>query len=371
MWLAAQVSRGLLDGQSKGTPSSVLWVTTEDDYAYNVVPRLMAAGADLDRVHFLDVRLPTGGTVPPVLPLDLEKVAAAIRQTGAVLLVVDPLVSVLDSRLDSHKDHSVRQALDPISKLARETETNVLGITHVGKSRVGDFADRVLGSRGFTGAARSVLALMRDPDDEEERRLCLGLQKSNYGDRTSVPTLSLEVRSASVQVGQETTSVGKVVLLGETSRSIADLLADSDDLGERADRDEATEWLRAYLEDRGGEALARDIRRDCQKDGVSYDTLKRRPCERLGVVKAKSGYQGQWLWSLPVALTTSAGKDDDEEDREEELQDDDLCAVVGCVSAGVEVVPLDGKRWRLCHVHAVDPALPLILGGQTTLTETA
>lgn len=371
VWLAAQVSRGLLDGQSKGTPSSVLWVTTEDDYAYNVVPRLMAAGADLDRVHFLDVRLPTGGTVPPVLPLDLEKVAAAIRQTGAVLLVVDPLVSVLDSRLDSHKDHSVRQALDPISKLARETETNVLGITHVGKSRVGDFADRVLGSRGFTGAARSVLALMRDPDDEEERRLCLGLQKSNYGDRTSVPTLSLEVRSASVQVGQETTSVGKVVLLGETSRSIADLLADSDDLGERADRDEATEWLRAYLEDRGGEALARDIRRDCQKDGVSYDTLKRRPCERLGVVKAKSGYQGQWLWSLPVALTTSAGKDDDEEDREEELQDDDLCAVVGCVSAGVEVVPLDGKRWRLCHVHAVDPALPLILGGQTTLTETA
>ena len=277
VWLAAQVTRGTLAGQSLGTPASVLWVTSEDDPGYNVVPRLMAAGADLDRVHFLEVKLLSGGTVPPVLPLDLEKVEAAIREVGAVLMVVDPLVSVLDSRLDSHKDHSVRQALDPISKLARDAEVTVLGITHVGKSRQGDFSDRVLGSRGFTGAARSVLALMKDPDDPEERRLCLGLQKSNYGNRHEVPTLSIEVQSATVPIGEETASVGKVVMLGETTRSISDLLADSDDLGERADRDEAEEWLRTYLEERGGEAQASDIRKDCQKDGISYDTLKRRP----------------------------------------------------------------------------------------------
>ena len=374
VWLAAQVTRGTLAGQSLGTPASVLWVTTEDDPGYNVVPRLMAAGADLDRVHFLEVRLLSGGTVPPVLPLDLEKVEAAIREVGAVLMVVDPLVSVLDSRLDSHKDHSVRQALDPISKLARDAEVTVLSITHVGKSLQGDFADRVLGSRGFTGAARSVLALMKDPDDPEEQRLCLGLQKSNYGNRHEVPTLSIEVQSAAVPIGEETASVGKVVMLGETTRSISDLLADSDDLGERADRDEAEEWLRTYLEERGGEAQASDIRKDCQKDGISYDTLKRSPCKRLGVVKAKSGMRGGWLWSLPVAVTDLAGKGADDDREEKELFRSALetpCEVLDCGEVSTAFTIQDGKRWMLCDVHATDPALPLILGGQQQIGETA
>lgn len=368
VWLAAQITRGLLPGQSYGTPSAVVWVTTEDDYAYNVVPRLMAAGADLERVHFMHIELPTGGEVPPVLPLDLAKVEAAMRPTGASLLVVDPLVSVLDGRLDSHKDHSVRQALDPISKLARESGIAVLGITHVGKSKQGDFADRVLGSRGFTGAARSVLALIRDPEDPEEKRLCLGVQKSNYGDRTGVPTLALEVAPASVQVdGGDVASVGKVVILGETSRSVADLLADSDDPQDREEGDDSEQWLRSYLEDRGGEAAVADIQKDCRKDGISYDVLKKRK-KRLGVKSEKSGLTGGWFWSLPEAQT-SAGNGEDLEDREEKRPHPDLCQIQDCDAPGVEVVPLDGRRWNLCHVHAADPALPLLLGGQRALME--
>ena len=374
VWLAAQITRGLLPGQSYGTPSAVVWVTTEDDYAYNVVPRLMAAGADLERVHFMHIELPTGGEVPPVLPLDLAKVEAAMRPTGASLLVVDPLVSVLDGRLDSHKDHSVRQALDPISKLARESGIAVLGITHVGKSKQGDFADRVLGSRGFTGAARSVLALIRDPEDPEEKRLCLGVQKSNYGDRTGVPTLALEVAPASVQVdGGDVASVGKVVILGETSRSVADLLADSDDPQDREEGDDSEQWLRSYLEDRGGEAAVAAIQKDCRKDGISYDVLKKRK-KRLGVKSEKSGLTGGWFWSLPEAQTEegpSAGKVADLQDDREESRPPtpDLCEVNECSSAGVQVVPLDGKRWNLCTPHATDPALPFTLGGQRALME--
>ena len=378
VWLAAQTSRGLLPGQSFGKPSPVLWVTTEDDYAYNVVPRLMAAGADLDLIHFMDVKLPSGGTVPPVLPLDLQKVATAIRETGAVLLVVDPLVSVLESRLDSHKDHSVRLALDPISRLARETGATILGITHVGKSRSGDFTSRVLGSVGFTAAARSVLALMRDPDDPEEQRLCLGLAKSNYAGMSSTPTLSLEVRSENVQVGEEVANVGKVVMLGETSRSIADLLSDSDD-GDKDDRNEAESWLRAFLLERGGEALAGDIQAACRKDGLSFDVLKKRK-KSLGIVSSKAGMKAGWVWTLPEAQTSAGnGEDREKEDTPLEVVEDldDLgpgggkCQVPDCDSFTVTTVPLDGKRWGLCLPHSVDPALPLLLGGQQTLTETA
>ena len=160
-------------------------------------------------------------------------------------------------------------------------------------------------------------------------------------------------------------------MLGETTRSISDLLADSDDLGERADRDEAEDWLRTYLEERGGEAPAADIRKDCQKDGISYDTLKRRPCERLGVVKAKAGMRGGWLWSLPSAVTDSAGRGDGDDREEEELVLQVVCEVDECDQTATASALQDGKRWRLCDTHATDPALPLILGGQTTIGETA
>ena len=364
-WLGARVTRGDLGHDGPGT---VLWVTAEEDYGYNVVPRLIAAGADLERVQFMEMRLPSGGTTTPDLPMDTAKVEQAIRETGAVLLVVDPLVSVLNGKLDSHKDHSVRQALDPLFRVARDTDTTILGLMHLGKSRQGDFTDRVLGSTGFTAAARSVLALIVDPDDPEERRLCLGLSKTNYASKHEVPTLSLQVVSAEVQVGEETARVGKVEMLGETTRSMSDLLADSDDQGDRSEGDEAEVWLRSYLEERGGEAPSGDIRRDCQKDGISIDALKRRK-KKMGIRSEKSGYQGKFMWVLPEAVTSAGNGDDQDQEDREEKHDPDLCQVHECVSPGVDVVPLDGKRWNLCTIHATDPALPFTLGGQRTLME--
>ena len=80
------------------------------------------------------------------------------------------------------------------------------------------------------------------------------------------------------------------------------------------------------------------------------------------------------MWVLPEAQTEegpSAGKVADLQDDREESRPPtpDLCEVNGCDSAGVQIVPLDGKRWNLCTIHATDPALPFTLGGQRTLME--
>ena len=211
-----------------------------------------------------------------------------------------------------------------------------------------------------------------DPDDPEERRLCLGLAKTNYANKHEVPTLSLHVVSAEVQVGEETARVGMVQMLGETTRSMSDLLADSDDQGDRSERDEAEVWLRSYLEDRGGEAPSGDIRRDCQKDGISYEVLKKRK-KKMGIRSEKSGYQGKFMWVLPEAMTSHddfAGKS---EDREEVTppRASEACALEDCPGAGETVVPMYGKRWNLCTIHATDPGLSKLLLGQRTLEETA
>lgn len=87
-----------------------------------------------------------------------------------------------------------------------------------------------------------------------------------------------------------------------------------------------------------------------------------------------------WVWTLPEAQTSAGnGEDREKEDTPLEVVEDldDLgpgggkCQVPDCDSFTVTTVPLDGKRWGLCLPHSVDPALPLLLGGQQTITETA
>jgi hypothetical protein len=46
------------------------------------------------------------------------------REVDAVLLILDPLLSRLDDRLDTHKDADVRRALEPLVALAEKGSTS-------------------------------------------------------------------------------------------------------------------------------------------------------------------------------------------------------------------------------------------------------
>ncbi len=52
--LAAGWSRGTVPGDLYGTPVDVAIASAEDHRQAVIVPRLMAAGADLSRVHFIE-----------------------------------------------------------------------------------------------------------------------------------------------------------------------------------------------------------------------------------------------------------------------------------------------------------------------------
>jgi hypothetical protein len=81
--LAAQVSRGDLVGEHHGAPRTVIYVHSEDARDYTIVPRLIAAGADLTRVIFLDAVTEDEGQEfesPLVLPLDTELLAEVIAE---------------------------------------------------------------------------------------------------------------------------------------------------------------------------------------------------------------------------------------------------------------------------------------------------
>jgi hypothetical protein len=49
------ITRGVLSGEFFGMPKSVLVAAAKDSWSQTIVPRLIAAGADLDRVFRVEI----------------------------------------------------------------------------------------------------------------------------------------------------------------------------------------------------------------------------------------------------------------------------------------------------------------------------
>ncbi len=157
LYLAALINKGELDGDLHGTAYPVLIISHEDDWSTVMNPRLISAGANLDHVYQVRVRMTvdeiTSETVP-AFPLDLQLSRDAVEQTGAKLIIVDPITSTISG--DLHKVTDVRRSLDPLTQLAQDLELAVIGIMHFNKG-TGNASDKLSGSHGFRDAVRSVL----------------------------------------------------------------------------------------------------------------------------------------------------------------------------------------------------------------------
>ena len=84
---------------------------------------------------------------------------------------MDPVSAYLGTRINSYKDTEVRAVLAPVAALAEEIGAAVVGVMHLNKDQQKAAIYRTGGSIGFVGAARSVLAVAKDPDDADHRLL--------------------------------------------------------------------------------------------------------------------------------------------------------------------------------------------------------
>jgi AAA domain len=186
--LPAALTRGNLDGELEGQPVDVLVASAEDDWRAVVKPRLMAHGADLDRVHRVAVEEENGDGML-TLPNDVARLEEAVTKLRAAgcpvgLLVIDPIRAFLTQSTDSHKDAHVRRALAPMAAMAERLDLAVIVVAHLTKDDSRRLISRVNGSGAFVNAARSVLGFVRDPDDqdgEQGRDRVLVHAASNWG----------------------------------------------------------------------------------------------------------------------------------------------------------------------------------------------
>ncbi len=298
MELAARWSRGQLEGDLEGEPVTVVIATAEDDPATTLVPRLLAAGTDLERVAFVQVgRDGLAGNI--TLPDDTDALAAKMREMAARVLVIDPLVAHLPNSINSWRDQDIRRAMAPLAQLAQELEAAVVTIVHLNKSASSDVLGRISGSIGIANAARSVILVAPPPNAPEGSERVLVVPKANLGPTPAALRFRIESRTVAGWAAEEIATAG-VVWLGEALGVNAEDLLSNLDSEERTERDEAAEWLREALAD--GARPGKDCLAEARKAGISERTLRRAKAA-LGVRSVKRGgaFGGDpgWAWTLP------------------------------------------------------------------------
>lgn len=281
------------DGASGSDPAHVLIWSAEDSASDTIVPRLMAAGADLDRVHIIS-GVNAGETKRTFDPsADLDQLLPAIRELRPAAIMVDPIVSAVAG--DSHKNAETRRSLQPLVDLAEQFNLAVIGISHFSKGTTGrEPLERVTGSLAFAALARVVLAAAKLPaDNPHGAERILARAKSNIGPDEGAIGYKLAV--VEVAPGVE---VARVEWQNAIDGSARELLAEPEQ-----EEGGALGEARAFLEDflANGPKPVTEILSAAKRAGVAERTLKRAKSV-IGATATKSGLHAGWQWSLPPTM---------------------------------------------------------------------
>jgi hypothetical protein len=194
----------------------VLYVGVEDGIEDTVVPRLIAAGADLALMKAVYYPVDDNGASPQfTIPSDVPQLRQLVEKYEAELVIIDPITAFLDDKIDPYKDASVRRALGPIAQMAEDTDCTVVMILHFNK-KVGQRAQhRGTGSPAFTNLSRAVMSAL--PDPENTGLSVLASVKNNNAPKPK--SLAYEIVEETFREGRRTILASKIVWLGESDIS--------------------------------------------------------------------------------------------------------------------------------------------------------
>jgi hypothetical protein len=243
------------------------------------------------------------GSVELSLPNDLPELKPLVEQHDVALLLLDPIISRLGSKLDTHVDAEVRQALEPLRAFAEALRLAVLGIIHPNKSQAGiptDPLNAIMGSRAFSAVSRSTLFLQADP---EVARLYLLHIKNNVGPLAPTVECSISDALAGFDETGEEVHAPQVKWLGERNpqerwQTLLHELRKKEQAASAPDsaRDVAAEFLQRYLAN--GPADSSLVIAEGLKVGITKRTLQR-AANDLGLSKSwTQDHPPKMFWAL-------------------------------------------------------------------------
>lgn len=288
--LAARLSAGTAwpDGVALAGPGAVVLLNSEDALAPTIVPRLRAAGADLDRVHVFRARAAAGHDRLPVFPDDCPLLADVVRATAARLVIVDPFLAFLAPRVTCLSDQAVRQALTPLAELAAATGATVLLVRHLTKTVYGRRAlTRGSGAMAIVGAARTAFLAAPHPDAPD--RSLLACTKTNL----AAPAATLAYRIAA-----NADDVPRIAWEGPAAHDADDLIRQP-----RIYPSDAVVEAAAFLQDLlgPGPVAVSSVYRQARGHAITDRTLERAKSQLSVRSQARHEPDGRtvWYWSLP------------------------------------------------------------------------
>jgi hypothetical protein len=297
-------------------PSEVLLISCEDDYSDTVLPRLLAAGADLSKVFRVDGVRAKGRDERP-LPFSLahyEALSQELARRPAVrLVIIDPAGSFVGrAKVDDHKNAELRALLDPLSEKAAQHEVCILIITHLNKAAAVKAVNRISGSNAYVNAVRAAFLLAPDTDDPAGRKLFMPI-KFNLGpwpDALAYLPKALPLGEAKVITNlpafsdlteEDRERVGRQLFRIDWTGPV-DVKADDVMIkGSQAERgpnkvDRCVDWLRTFI---GAFAwYDEEILKAAEREGYTEDNVRRAKTllrNRDSLKSRPIGQAGKWL----------------------------------------------------------------------------
>ena len=279
----------------KAPHGKAILLSSEDDPAKVIVPRLSAMKANLSNIALLENKITRDGKGDRFnLQNDLAMLERAIDRLGNVqLVVVDALNSYMGD-VESFKDTEVRKVLDPLNELAAKMGVCIVGIMHPPKSRQSHVKNAFSGSVAYVAAARSALFFSPEPDSIDGRKLMLHA-KTNYGPLGRGCGYRIVGTTVDGPHGEITTS--KIEWDDAPVDFSADQLYNTDDRRDGCVQ-EAEEWLKDQLAN--GPVPSKEIDAAAKAEMVSNATL-RRAKKKLKIKSRSKMVDGKkhWDWVLP------------------------------------------------------------------------
>ena len=267
--LIAYVTAGKTSGFFPLPPQQtgkVLLLAGEDDPGKVLKARLLAAGADMNRVLVLTADDYFGKTGQP-LTLKDQALADFAAKAGPLLLIVDPLQSFLPSDVEMASRNQMRSALLPLRAIAAKQGCAVLIVMHSNKKQGVSGRARLADSSDIWDMARSVLMMGRAKNDG---KIYLSHEKSSYARPQQTVLLHID------DVEVEGVKTARAVFDGYTDKKDADFIEERRVRTAETRQDTRSAILNVLSESRLGSMPSNELRAAVLREvGCSDGTYNR------------------------------------------------------------------------------------------------
>ena len=278
--LAAALSRGLpltCDDDKEYEPIHIIYQTAEDEIEDTIKPRLEKAGADCSMIRVID-------ETDKELSMTDDRLEQAIIETGARLIILDPIQAYIGATVDMHRANEIRPVLKHLGIIAEKHNCAIILIGHMNKASGSKSTYRGLGSIDIEATARSVLLVARLRDKPNIRIMA--------HDKSSLAP-------AGDAIGFEMTEDNGMVCIGPYDITIDELLSGNEGRGKKK-LDIAENFIKEYY---GSNKVipSNEIMMEAAKRSIKRNTLLSAK-KKLGITSDKEKAEDgtiYWTWVMP------------------------------------------------------------------------